>query len=474
MTSSKIVLRDYQQKIIEILKSHEKENVLIELDCGLGKRVITHYLVSKAYLDKKFIIVVHSTASLNETAYYMQNEYGGVDGLEVISSRTPSSKRRYYFKNARVVIITPQILESLLRDYELLTNFDIVIINEVDTLIRRSARNVVLKNPWYSLLPKLENTWIIGMSGTLRDDHYVIDEMQIKILSELKTLKKFIKNAYIISMAELMNSDITKYVKPTRIFIQMIDDPATVELLKAIDERVKLIRKQIGIEMRAEGYDESNTKQIHFLLESIPVSDDLKEEYLKLLMLRKYIHALSYKDYKKYLHAVFGKKPFEVLNLSTIPPRFSPKLFYILSLVNAHKKSVVVSSYLQTLYDLQGILEKRNIDSYLITGRIRNKSEIINQFKAASGKAVLLMSPVGERDLDIPDADILAMVDVINTVKTMYQKLKRTRGGTVVLLAYKDTSEERKIKRLVSKILERYPWSTIEETNEIPGTISWD
>ena len=81
------------------------------------------------------------------------------------------------------------------------------------------------------------------------------------------------------------------------------------------------------------------------------------------------------------------------------------------------------------------------------------------------------MSPVGERDLDIPDADVLAMVDVTNTVKTMYQKIKRTRGGVVVLFGYKGTSEERKIRRLVSNIIKRYPWSTIEENDHVPGTL---
>ncbi len=473
MNSTRIVLRDYQQKIIDILKSHENENVLIELDCGLGKRIITYYLVNMIYPDKRIIIVVHSTASLNETVHYMLNEYGGVSGLEVISSRTASNKRRMLLKNARVIVTTPQILESILRDYDKLTGFDIVIINEVDTLIRRSSRNVVLKNPWYSLLPKLEDVWIIGMSGTLRDDHYVVDEMQIKIVSELKTLKRFIKDSYVITMSELMKTDIRKYVKPTRIFIQLVDDPGTVELLKAIDTRVNLIRKQIGIELRSEGFEDS-LNQVHFIIEQLPVDEDLKSEYMKLLMLRKYINALSYKDYKKYLHATFGKNPFDLLNISTIPPRLSPKLFYILSIVNSHKKSVVIGSYLRALYDLRDILEKRKIPSYIITGKIREKSEIITQFKNAKGTAVLLMSPVGERDLDIPDADVLIMIDVINTVKTMYQKLKRTRGGTVILVGYKDTSEEKKIKRLVSNIIDRYPWSTIEETGEVPGTVSWD
>ncbi|MCK4279739.1 MAG: hypothetical protein KAW94_04105, partial [Candidatus Thorarchaeota archaeon] len=48
----------------------------------------------------------------------------------------------------------------------------------------------------------------------------------------------------------------------------------------------------------------------------------------------------------------------------------------------------------------------------------------------------------------------------INTSKTMYQKFKRTRGGLVLLLAYSGTSELRKVKGLMQRILDRYPWST--------------
>ena len=71
------------------------------------------------------------------------------------------------------------------------------------------------------------------------------------------------------------------------------------------------------------------------------------------------------------------------------------------------------------------------------------------------------MTSVGERDLDIPQAKLLIVYDSINTVKTMYQRMKRTRGGLVLCLFYEKTFEERKITRLLREIGERYPWSSI-------------
>jgi ERCC4-related helicase len=67
---------------------------------------------------------------------------------------------------------------------------------------------------------------------------------------------------------------------------------------------------------------------------------------------------------------------------------------------------------------------------------------------------------VGERDLDLPDADLLIICDTVNTTKTIYQKMKRSRGGRVVFLVYSDTSEVPKLRRLFDNIMQRYPWST--------------
>ena len=96
---------------------------------------------------------------------------------------------------------------------------------------------------------------------------------------------------------------------------------------------------------------------------------------------------------------------------------------------------------------------------------VHDKSKIINEFRNCNTmKAVLIMTQVGERDLDIPEAKLIIVYDIVNTTKTMYQRFKRTRGGQVICLYYEDTSEKEKIKRLFNDIQEKYSWSTkIEE-----------
>jgi ERCC4-related helicase len=90
-----------------------------------------------------------------------------------------------------------------------------------------------------------------------------------------------------------------------------------------------------------------------------------------------------------------------------------------------------------------------------------DKAKVVNNFRECKErKAVLIMTQVGERDLDIPEAKLIIVYDTVNTTKTMYQRFKRTRGGEVICLYYTHTSEEEKIKRLFKGINEKYPWST--------------
>ncbi|MFX0150349.1 MAG: helicase-related protein, partial [Candidatus Hodarchaeota archaeon] len=127
-------------------------------------------------------------------------------------------------------------------------------------------------------------------------------------------------------------------------------------------------------------------------------------------------------------------------------------------------KVVVLCSYLDTAYFIEERLRKLGITPFLITGETRDKGMVLKEFKRYLGKSVLVMTSVGERDIDIPQAKVLIVYDTINTVKTMYQRMKRTRGGLVLCLFYAGTFEERKIDRVLKEISTRYPWSSIVDT----------
>ena len=457
--------RGYQTYILDRINELRDSNLLLELDCGLGKRFVTHQIVAERFPDLKFIIVVHSSSSLAETMDYLRGEYGGLEeDLGELSSRVPSPKRPYVLKEKRIVVATPQVLAGMAKkDVGLCESFDAILINEVDTLIRRSGGHTALVFPWPAILSLLGDKWLIGMSGTLRDDHAIFTKEQLEIRYELNTLKEHIPEAEMISMEDLYGTDVETYLEPTFLTVGTVTDVKIRSISSVMDELIRNTRSEIMAEL-AEGDNldlvEGDARRVHLLLERLPVNEELKGQYSTLLMLRKYIYAMPPKQFLRMFHSDFMKQHFNVSQLRRTLPTVSAKVTRVLQIALNYKKTLVLTSYLEMVSQIQKVLEKAGLNVLVITGQTRNKGEVLREFRENPDTHALVMSPVGERDLDIPQAEAMIICDTINTSKTMYQKMKRTRGGLVILLAYSGTSEERKVRRLMQRVLERYPWST--------------
>ena len=457
--------RGYQTYILERVSEMEYTPLLLELDCGLGKRFITHQIVTERFPNTPIIIVVHSSTSLVETIDYLKGEYGGLsDELGELSSRVPSGYRRVNLREKRVIVATPQVLTSTYeKNPELFERFKIVLINEVDTLTRRTGTRTALVFPWPTLLTYLSGKWIIGMSGTLRDDHAVFTKEQVEIRSELSTLKEYIPGAQVITMEDLYGTDVEDFLEPTFLSIQMVNDPKIRSISKVLDELIRNTRIEIMSELEEDGnldIIDGDSRRVHLLLERLPVSEELKGRYSSLLMLRKYVYAMPPKQFLRMFYGDYIKHYFNVSDLRRVLPRISPKAVQILKIAKEHHKTLVLTSYLEMVSQIEDILSKAGLAVLTITGQTKDKGKVLRSFREDDSARILVMSPVGERDLDIPHADVMVVCDTINTTKTMYQKFKRTRGGLVLLLVFSGTSEELKVRRLMNNILSKYPWST--------------
>ena len=471
MSKTKYTPRGYQTHILEQVEKKVGTPLLLELDCGLGKRFITHQLVTEKFPNSKIIIVVHSSSSLAETVDYLKGEYGGLeDDLGELSSRVPSGKRAYVLKEKRVIVATPQVLAGMYKkDPSLLEPFEMVLINEVDTLVRRTGTRTAIVFPWPTLLMYLQDKWLIGMSGTLRDNHAVFNEEQVQIRKELDTLKEYFLGAELITMDDLYDTDVEEYLEPTFLTVYTVNDPKVRSISKVLDELIRNTRIDIMNELAEEDnlhLVDGDARRVHLMLERLPIREELKGQYSSLLMLRKYVFAMPPKRFLRMFHGDYLKHYFNLSELRRILPEVSSKVTSVLKIAMNHNKTVVLTSYLEMVSQAKDVLEKAGLKVLTITGKIREKGEILKTFREDEDIRVLVMSPVGERDLDIPQADVMVVCDSINTSKTMYQKFKRTRGGLVILLAYSGTSEVRKVNRLMNRILDRYPWSTaIVETD---------
>ena len=349
------------------------------------------------------------------------------------------------------------------KDPSLLEPFEMILINEVDTLVRRTGTRTAIVFPWPSLLMYLRGKWLIGMSGTLRDDHAVFNDEQMEIRKELDTLRQFFPGAELITMEDLYDTDVEDYLEPTFLTVITVNDPKIRTISKVIDELIRNTRTDIMNELAEDDNHhliDGDARRVHLMLERLPVTEELKGQYSGLLMLRKYVYAMPPKRFLRMFHGDYLKHYFNVSELRRTLPTISSKTTRVLKIALKYKKTVVLTSYLEMVAQTQDVLEKAGLKVLTITGETRSKGEVLREFREDDDAQVLVMSPVGERDLDIPQAEVMVVCDSINTSKTMYQKFKRTRGGLVMLLAYAGTSEERKVSRLMNRILDRYPWST--------------
>jgi superfamily II DNA or RNA helicase len=455
--------REYQKKIMEktIESYSQQRNVLIELDCGAGKRFLQYYLIYEIFKNLEVLLVLQATTSLMETYRYFIDTYKAKD-VNIIHSQLSSENREYILRTSRVVLTLPQTLNNTLLKYpDAIDRFKIVMINEVDQIILRQSNSSYLKQPYPKLTQYFTSKLIIGMSGTLRDDHYVLTSEQREIKNELHTLLNYFQNTDLISMDSIIDTDLKDYTETTEIVMTGVQDDAmmtlSIELDTQIDENLnKIIEAVLEIDPVFGKILLKNPKQV--FTSPLPIEDEISNEYFRGFFVRKYLWGLPGEQYIKHLYS-YGLDPIWVRNTyREVPLKFHAVKEYI----QIHNKSVVLCSYISTCKLLAQLLDGIGINNVVITGEsaLKYRDGLLQQFRESQEQIVAIISNVGERDLDIPDASLLIVFDLVRTTKTVYQKLKRTRGGLCRVLFYEGTKEKEKATEVISKMIEKYPWST--------------
>jgi len=438
--------------------SNSPPPVLIELDCGLGKRVLSYLLVEKYFPTKRTLILLQATSSLMETYEYFTTKYQMKD-IGFLGSRTPSFRRAELLRTNRVVLATPQTFANVVAKLDITTvNFDIILINEIDKIVRRTATRRTLVFPYNKILEFFDASWIVGLSGTLRDTHMFITDT-VRLRAELQTLAENLPGVRVITMDEIMNSDpnFQDYIEYTVIRTHPISDPIIEGLLKRLDTLVVQYRKEILEQARKEGLIDDHTKNLALIAGQLPVDSEVAAKYDSLLMMRKYLTGMLPVKFRPFLARFSEISKEEIDKVSDK----SAKIQVLPLVLSNSKKSLVMVSYVYTGEIIQKYLTAAGFTAFFVSGMVVDKAGVINAFRKCSDpKVVLILTQVGERDLDIPEAKLIVVYDTVNTTKTMYQRFKRTRGGDVVCLYYQNTSEEAKVVRLLKNIQERYPWST--------------
>lgn len=469
--------RQYQQIILSKLKTNFQQgyHTIVEVDTGLGKRVLTFLLIKDILPKQKVLLLLSSTLSYSETIHYFKEEYGGFNDSEfqAFSSRTPFWLRKKIIENARTVATTPQTFLNAFNKLPKKPVYDVIIINEIDKIVRRHGDSRLLIFPYNTLIPYFvdSGSWIVGLTGTMRDSHIFYNPRKdmIEIQPEIVSLDRRIPELHVIRMESLLaQTDIKNYIQNT--YIQKHHIRASPELqtiLDLINQAIKELRQEIineTLDRNPTLLDAIPSSQFALVSGMLESDSGQNQKYQGLLLVRKYCTAMQQKKFRKFL---FRLKKFGITkDLIYALPEHNAKIDTVLDLLKKqpqNSKTVVLCSFLDTAHRLEEEIHKIGIATYKITGQVKNKITVLNDFKAVEKKSVLIMTSVGERDIDIPQAKLLIVYDVVNTVKTMYQRFKRTRGGLVLCLCYRKTFEEQKVDRLLQEIRKRYPWSSIIE-----------
>ena len=459
------VPRGYQTEILDRVVEAKGNNLLLELDCGMGKRFILHQLVVERFPHLRFMVVANSTSSCQETADYLIEEYGGLDdAVGELSSRTPYGMRKWIIRDKRVVVTTAGVLSNVIKkDHSILSKFDVLIINEVDTIVRRTGDRRVIVQPWPNILQTSKNIWVIGMSGTLRDSHVEVTRGSIKVKRDIDTLTDTLRITDTIFMDSLEAEDLDEHTAKTSLVVVPVRDQGILDVSLLLDDLIRDTRGEVLYEggQKAVSAVERARGRLHLIMDQLDISDTLAGRYQALLLIRKRLFAMPPYSTRSSLQQGYLKRFFADPELMKSLNRMSSKVREVVRFSKLYQKTVVLSSYLNMVDDIKEELEKDGVTVFKLTGQVQDKGSVLRDFRDhEGGRAALVLSPVGERDLDVPQAGIMIICDVINTEKTMYQRMKRIRGGNVIFLVYRDTSEERKVNRLIEQMVKKYPWST--------------
>jgi|TARA_B100000085_G_scaffold66209_1_gene58937 ERCC4-related helicase len=454
--------REYQKRILDITSDSidKKQNVLIELDCGLGKRYLQYSLLFDIFSNKNILLILQASTSLYETYEYLKSITNSND-IAVVDSRMNSQYRSYIMNTKRIILCLPQTISNTIKKYpQSINKFDLIIINEVDQIIRRMSYTSALKQPYSFLIPIFQKRSLIGMSGTLRDEHYIVDDFQLKIIEELNSLiTYFHSNTKLITMNMLNDTDIGKFVNISDIIPTGIYDSRMTEISEILDSQIEKAKNTILNYIREDNitfYNEIK-RDLSKLFGPLPIPPIISQKFHRGYLVRKYLWSMSGdSSYRHLLNYGLSKHL-----LKNTLPRLPGKFLAVKELVKNYKKSIILCSYIDTVELLAVLLEHSGLQTIIITGQVPQNQRItqLEDFRKSNTQSVAILSNVGERDLDIPEADMLIIFDLVRTTKTVYQKLKRSRGGEVRLLFYENTNEKKKVVSVLHNISKKYPWS---------------
>jgi Fanconi anemia group M protein len=495
--SDNVEQREYQVKIAE---AAAKNNTLVVLPTGLGKTVIALILIAKKLkkTDGKILFLAPTKPLVLQHSHFLR-QYLTVDekSIVVFTGEVSPSERQEKWKQARIIVSTPQVIENDLLSKRIdLKDVSFIVFDEAHHAVGVYA--YVFVSEMYQ--KQRDDRLVLGMTASPGND-------VAKILEVCKNLG--IDN---IEIRTKYDPDVKPYVHELDITWKEIPLPNeftyTIQLLrKSLSERLKLLKEVEVIEsssvslinrkklleaqrkIQTELRSKAKPPKILFKAASVQ-SEAMKIHYAIELLQTQGVNAL--KNYfqrmgKEAVSKEGSKASRSIISDTNITEAVAyvksldvehPKMQEIVKIVKRQfeakpdSKIIVFTHYRDTSSYVVKLLETvRNARPVRFIGQAGKENDkgltqkqqamVIKDFKGDKYN-VLIATSVAEEGLDIPSTDLVVFYEPIPSEIRSIQRRGRTgrkMPGKVIILIAKGTPDEayywaakRKEKRMRSEL----------------------
>ncbi len=476
----KIENRIYQQILFA---AGAKENSLIVLPTGLGKTIIVVMLMAY-FLDQfpdKQVVFTAPTKPLVEQHFQTLVELLDVPEEKIVtmSGAIPPQQRKHIWKQAQVIVLTPQVLKNDIIDKSCdLTKISFLCIDETHRLVGDDA-SVIAVEQYRKQNPKGRVVGITASPGRKEKVWEIIKNLgatRLEFLDEdhpaVKPFVHTVDEEYIkVDLPEEFDSILNKLKDLLAEFLKILKDLDLIQssvlakntkrdLLK-LNALIDSKRKELGDDtyFQAKGAYGQTFRIMHAL--EVLETQGIPTLYSYLQKQRE-VAEISGKSALKKFFKLPGMDQVWVKTLSLYSKGYvHPKLSKLIELIQKElereisSRILVFSNYRDTVKQLSEELNKIDgVEAHWFVGQKSTRDDqgltqkdqirILDEFKKGYYN-VLVSTSVGEEGLDVAQCDLVVFYDVVPSEIRLIQRSGRTgrkRHGRVVILAAKNTRDE--------------------------------
>jgi ERCC4-related helicase len=458
-----------------------KESTLVVLPTGLGKTIIALLVIAQRLYEKdgKVILLSPTKPLVEQHASFLKKVMTlPPEEIVVFTGSTPPSKREVMWKEARIVVSTPQVIENDLLSHRIdLTDVIHITFDEA----HRATGNYAYVYIAEKFMFQAKDPLILGITASPGASNEKIGEI--------------CRNLFIntIQVRTDDDSDVKPYIYYMDIEWRHIDVPLEIKGLKTAMERVlsdrlnqlsklgfanpnqKFLNKRELLDLqsklqdtlRQEGPDQRVYKALSLVAEIFKVGHAIEvAETQGPDSLAKYFERLEHEagsktgskasrrlmDDVNMRHALSALKEMDIVHpkLEVVKKIVSEQLINnpesrVIVFTNYRDTSELVAEMLKEVPNINPVRFVGQASKYKDSGLTQKQQvEILDMFKSGEYNTLVATS-VAEEGLDIPATDLVVFFEPVPSEIRSIQRKGRTgrhHAGKVIVLVAKGTKDE--------------------------------